>query len=242
MSGLQSQNKPHIAVIANFPNEIRPRAQMYFTQVFEPFKNSVSWEYITYKDLLDEASFNRAKNMDALVLSTSDFIISDPVVQEKMLVEMYLIREFHGPIFGMCFGHHLLEFMYGANVTEQDVGDFFNSQNIDFGSKKNQIIGVSNSSNTPKSIEIQFSPAIQKNMGTIINYPSNNEYLPLFRDDFNIQIPPPLTKIYAKQHKSLPIYGVDFLMNENSTEHTFRTAIEILQKFLKHFFLSSKDL
>ena len=109
MSQKDTQKKRNIAVIANSPNEIRERAQMFFHQAFAPFQDKITWEYITYKDLLEESNFNKAKSMDGLVLSSSDFIISDPVVQEKMLVEMYLVREFKGPIYGMCFGHHLLE-------------------------------------------------------------------------------------------------------------------------------------
>ncbi|MHA1768031.1 MAG: hypothetical protein ACTSWX_03055 [Promethearchaeota archaeon] len=63
-----------------------------------------------------------------------------------------------------------------------------------------------------------------------------NEYLPLFRDDFSILTPPLLCEIRAKQHQSLPIYGVDFRMSENEPEIAFRTAVDILQKFLTHFF------
>ncbi len=242
MSHSQPQNKARIAVIANFPNEIRDRARMYFNQVFEPFQDSLAWEYITYKELLEEATFNRAKSMDGLVLSSSDFIISDPVVQEKMLVEMYLVRDFTGPVYGMCFGHHLLEFMYGAAVTEQNLGDFLNNQNIQFDSKRSDFTGPEEVSDVPKLMEVQFSPEVEKKMGTIINPPSNVEYVTLFNDVFHIQSPPPLCKIFAKQHTARPIYGVDFRMDENSSEDTFRTAIDILQKFLKHYFIPIKTL
>ncbi|MHA1671991.1 MAG: hypothetical protein ACTSYI_00055 [Promethearchaeota archaeon] len=241
MSHPQHQNKARIAVIANFPNKASERAEMYFQHVFEPFGDTITWEYISYKDLLNETNFNRAKSMDGLILSSSNFIISDPVVQEKMLVEMFLVREFAGPIYGMCYGHHLLEFMYGAAVTEQDPNDFFNNQNVQFGSKVSDQSDPPNISNSPKLMEVQFAPVIEKNFGTIINHPSDIEYVPLFKDDFNIQNPPSSCKIYSKQHKKLPIYGVDFRMDENSSEDTFRAAIVILQKFLRHFFIPTPN-
>ena len=240
MSHLQHKNKAHLLVIANFPNKASERAEMYFQHVFEPFVDTITWEYISYKDLLDETNFNRAKSMDGLILSSSNFIISHPVVQEKMLVEMFLVREFPGPVYGMCFGHHLLELMYGADgVTEQDPSDFFNNQNVRLGSKRSDITDPSKPSNSPKPIEVQFAQVIEKNLGSIVNNPSNIEYVPLFKDHFSIQTPTPSCKIFSKQHKTLPIYGVDFLMDENSSEDTFRAAILILQKFLRHFFIST---
>jgi len=201
MAQLNTQKKKNIAVISNSPNEIRERAEMFFNQVFKPFLDKISWEYISYKDLLEESNFNKAKSMDGLVLSSSNFIISDPIVQEKMLVEMYLVREFKGPIYGMCFGHHLLEFMFGAPVTEQSPIDFFNNTMINF---------ETNTQNehfdSLKLTKIQYAPVIKNNLGSIVNFPDNIEYLPLFRDDFEIQTPPPLCQIYAKQHQSLPLF------------------------------------
>ena len=63
MSQLDTQKKIRIAVIANPPNEIKERARMFFNQAFKPFENNITWEYITYKDLLEEANFNRAKSI-----------------------------------------------------------------------------------------------------------------------------------------------------------------------------------
>ena len=231
MAQIETKKKINIAVISNSPNEIRERAEMFFNQVFKTFQDKIAWEYISYKDLLEESNFNKAKSMDGLILSSSNFIISDPIVQEKMLVEMYLVREFKGPIYGMCFGHHLLEFMFGAPVTEQSPVDFFNNSIINFetDSQKKHI-------NSSKLAKIQYAPIIENNLGSIVNFPDNTEYKPLFRDDFEIQTPPPLCEIYAKQHQSLPIYGVDFRMDENAPDEAFRTAVDILQKFLNHFF------
>jgi hypothetical protein len=62
MSQLDTQKKTRIGVIANKPNEIKERAQMFFHQAFKPFENIITWEYITYKDLLEESKFNRAKS------------------------------------------------------------------------------------------------------------------------------------------------------------------------------------
>ena len=87
-----------------------------------------------------------------------------------------------------------------------------------------------------KLTKIQYAPIIKQNLGSIVNFPDKTEYLPLFRDDFAIETPPPLCQIYAKQHQSLPIYGVDFRMNENAPDDAFRTAVDILQKFLNYFF------
>ncbi|MHA1776674.1 MAG: hypothetical protein DRO88_08595 [Promethearchaeia archaeon] len=228
-----------IAIIANFPNEIRDRAKRFFQQVFKPFSDKLEWEYISYRDLLDEKNFNKAKKKDALILSSSDFIISDPIVQEKMLVEMYLIRQFKGPIFGMCFGHHLLEFMYGADVTEQIPVDFFNSQDlisIDWQNSSKLEEKHEKDHKKPSSTDIKFSPKIEENIGKIVNHPSKIDYIPLFRDDFSIYDLAPQAKVYAKQHKSLPIYGVDLGMNENSPEIAFATAVNVLQKFITYFF------
>lgn len=249
MSTSTNPSKVNIAVIANFPNEIRDRARMFFQQVFKPFSEKIEWEYISYKALLDENNFKRALSMDGLILSSSDYIISDPIVQDKMLVEMYLVRQFSGPIFGMCFGHHLLEFMFGGAVTEQVPVDFFNSQDLltfeqnklslASGNQHDQNINQeagSDANEKPKLVELKFSSKIKENFGTIVNEPSNNEFVPLFRDDFSIFNPTPQAKIFAKQHLSKPIYGVDFGMGENNQELAFRTAVDVLQKFLSHFF------
>ena len=226
------KKKINIAVISNSPNEIRERAEMFFNQVFKIFQDKITWEYISYKDLLEESNFNQAKSMDGLVLSSSNFIISDPIVQEKMLVEMFLVREFKGPIYGMCFGHHLLEFMFGAQVTEQSPIDFFNNTMINF-----QTDSQNNHFDSLKLTKIQYAPIIKQNLGSIVNFPDKTEYLPLFRDDFSIETPPPLCEIYAKQHQSLPIYGLDFRMNDNAPDDAFSTAVDILKKFLNHFFI-----
>ena len=219
-------DKKRIAVIANFPNEIREKAQMYFTMVFKEYQTSIEWEYITYQELLTEKLFEKALTMDGLVLSRSDYIITDPIVQEKMRVEMHLVKEFKGPIFGMCFGHHLLEWTYGAEITEQNAQDFLSDQSFQYSPK----------SDTMTSPPPEPSPFDSQNSSPTAA--KETEFVKIFDDTFQIFTPPPIADINAMQHRTRPIYGVDFKMVENATETTFQTAVIILKKFLDHFFTS----
>ncbi|MHA1521055.1 MAG: hypothetical protein ACTSRK_12805 [Promethearchaeota archaeon] len=228
--------KPRIGIISNYPNKMREKPATFFEQSFNGFEDKLVWEFISYKDLLDQEKFQKALKMDGLVLSSSEFYITDPYVQNLMAVELQLIRDFHNPIYGMCFGQHLQKLAFGADISndtpefsqgDETYVDFFSDVPVDPDSEKI----LSNQS----SDSIDFS---QNTNAHINNDKENNpvEFIQLFDDACNFQTPPLPCEVGIMQHKTRPIFGIDFSMGSNDRELAQQAAVITLRKFLTHFF------
>ena len=217
---MSNPSKKRIAVISNYPNGIHDNPDQFFHYVIDLFKDSIDWEYISYDELFQEETFNRALTFDGLLISSSEFFIADPLVQEKMTVEVKLIQDFQHPIFGMCFGSHVMKLAFGLDVSG-DVSQFGGDDQhiVDF---INNPVREGSDSNIPKSTG-----------GSEIE----SEYVTLFDDQCSFGIPPLPCPVLMMQHKTRPIFGIDFQMSSNDKTLARQAATITLQKFLEHFFL-----
>lgn len=203
--------KKRIAVISNYPNGIHDNPDQFFHHVIDQFKDSIDWDYISYDELFHEEIFTHALSFDGLLLSSSEFFIADPLVQEKMTVEVKLVQDFPNPIFGMCFGSHVMKLAFGLDVStdlaqfgdDQHVGELFNAP-----------------------VEIQNKSGVE----------SERLFVPLFDDQCGFNTPPLPCAVLQMQHKTRPIFGIDFQMSTNDKNLARQAATISLQKFLEHFF------
>jgi GMP synthase-like glutamine amidotransferase len=207
--------KTRIAVISNFPNGIHDNPDQFFHHVIDLFKDSIDWEYISYDELFDEEIFNRALSFDGLLISSSEFFIADPLVQKKMAVEVKLIQDFQHPIFGMCFGSHVMKLAFGLDVSN-DLSQF--------GGDDHQIIDLitapQNSHPDPES-----------------SSEGESEFVTMFDDQCSFGTPPLPCPVIMMQHKTRPIFGIDFQMSTNDKTLARQAATITLQKFLEHFLI-----
>jgi GMP synthase (glutamine-hydrolysing) len=115
---------------------------------------------------------------------------------EKMAEIILKISKLKRPIFGICLGHQLIAYAFGGKVEEADtleVGfDFINA----------------NEATLCKSISNQFA---------VFNY--HSDYVSQIPDNFRITGSSKICNSHIMEHKSLPIFGVQFHI-EYDTEET----------------------
>ena len=208
---MSTPSKKRIAVISNYPNGIHDNPDQFFHYVIDLFQDSLDWEYISYDELFHEEVFTRALSFDGLLLSSSEFFIADPRVQEKMAVEVKLIQDFPNPIFGMCFGSHVMKLAFGLDVSN-DVAQFGDDQHVG---------------------ELFNAPTEAKKKP---GFEGENVYVPLFDDQCGFNSPPLPCSVIQMQHKTRPIFGIDFQMSSNDPSKAREAATISVQKFLEHFF------
>ncbi|MHA1745403.1 MAG: glutamine amidotransferase-related protein [Promethearchaeota archaeon] len=211
---MSTPSKKRIAVISNYPNGIHDNPDQFFHYVIDLFQDSIDWEYISYDELFHEEIFTRALSFDGLLISSSEFFLADPLVQEKMAVEVKLIQEFQNPIFGMCFGSHVMKLAFGLDVSK-DLSQF--------GGDDHQIIDLITA---PQDQNPHPEPT---GMG-------ESEFVTMFDDQCSFGTPPLPCPVIMMQHKTRPIFGIDFQMSSNDPQKARQAATITLQKFLRHFF------
>ncbi|MHA1602276.1 MAG: hypothetical protein ACTSVL_08995 [Promethearchaeota archaeon] len=227
--------KRRIGIISNYPNKMRKKPTSFFEQALDGFENKLDWEFISYKDLLDQELYQKAVNLDGLILSSSEFYITDTYVQKIMAVELQLIRDFRKPIYGMCFGQHLLKLAFGADISK-DTPEFAQGDEIymDFFSD----VPVDSISTSAVKTSNQSSNIIDFSQNTNFHEENNPvDFVPLFGDECKFMTHPLPCKVGIMQHKTKPIFGIDFSMGSNDRELAQQAAVITLRKFITHFFI-----
>jgi len=140
--------------------------------------------FINFQDV------NRVKLLeyDALILSGSQSSLSRRGTIDKYINLISLIRDFNGPILGICFGHQLLGIAFGSRVLRLNK-KFYGFYGIQLLEEDNLFKGL------PKNIIVfeAHSEIVRRVMPEFIHLAKSTFY-----------------EVEAVKHNLKPIYGVQF--------------------------------
>jgi GMP synthase-like glutamine amidotransferase len=134
---------------------------------------------------------------DGVVLSGSYDMLSNPTVRKKYGAEIDLVRETTTPTLGVCFGHQLIGSAYGSEVVKAP----------------NKALGYLKS-------WVRSDNALFSGLGASVSvYHSHYEILKSLPGGFNLIARSEASENDAMKHTRLPIYGVQFHPERNSSSN-----------------------
>ena len=142
-----------------------------------------------------ESTAGRFDEYDGVVLSGSPAMLSEEDSEDQFLDEMNAIEESRAPLLGICFGHQLMGQAYGSRV-----------------------IKASEPTRKYVDTEVLVNDALFSGLPKRISvYESHYELVETVPRDFLLLARSPTSPIAAMRHRKLPLFGVQFHPERNTT-------------------------
>jgi GMP synthase (glutamine-hydrolysing) len=142
-----------------------------------------------------ESTAGRFNDYDGVVLSGSPAMLSEKGSEDQFLDEMNAIKESRVPLLGICLGHQLMGRAYGSRVIKasQPTKKYVDTE---------VLVKDSLFSGLPERISV---------------YESHYELVETVPKGFLLLARSPTSPIAAMRHRKLPLFGVQFHPERNTT-------------------------
>ncbi len=155
---------------------------------------SVSWA---------EATPRLFSSFDGVVLSGSPDMMSERKAQVKFSKEIGAIRDTQVPTLGVCFGHQMMAYAFGAKVV-------MDSRHV--------LMMV-------RTTVLEEDPLFAGLPRSVMLLESRQEVVKSIPDGFRLLAKSSTTKIAAMKHETLPLYGVQFHPERYTRAHPDGNAV-----------------
>ena len=177
-----------VLAINNYPTEERFEKLRTCLQSNGAQVSTASWE---------DASPRLFGSYDGIALSGSPDMMSKPRVQEKFKAEVEAVVDSAAPVLGICFGHQLIAYAFGADVIED---------------KRHVLDFVSTTVLAPTGL---FS-GLPLRLDLL---ESRHEVVSRLPPGFELLARSDATEVAAMKHRTRPIYGVQSHPERYTAEH-----------------------
>lgn len=163
--------------------------------------------------------YEPAKSIDALVISGSGYRSVNPVDREKFTFVTSLIKNFCGPVLGVCFAHQLVCHAFGAKLAtlNHPVFDKFELLRV---IESDEIFEGYKHGENFHAVEYHNDYVLKQGLST---------------SDLTLLADSQSCEVEAVKHNSKPIYGIQFHAERyriGKQEH--KEGLQIFKNFYKH--------
>ncbi|MHA1745056.1 MAG: glutamine amidotransferase-related protein [Promethearchaeota archaeon] len=202
-----------LAIIDNFDIE-NMKFHKRFDTLLKSIHSPIRWNFFHYSQLPIQKEYNTVLEHDGLILTGSYHSLTNPEILEKYAREQQLIRDFKGPILGVCFGHQLIGTSFGFQVQQLAHPD----------------PDIENEKALELSIYPPFDLFPRKKISVYETHHLEIKNTPEFAHVFQNYASSPSCQLQMIKHRDLPIFGVQF-----HPEHpaTFNDGKILMSNFVK---------
>ncbi|MCK5347431.1 MAG: gamma-glutamyl-gamma-aminobutyrate hydrolase family protein [Candidatus Heimdallarchaeota archaeon] len=205
-----------LAIIDNFEIE-NEKFYSRFNTLLQSIQPSVHWEFIHYSQLSTPKEYNTVLGYDGLLLTGSYQSLSNPEIIEKYAKEQQLIRDFHKPILGICFGHQLIGTTFGFQVQRMTHPD----------------PDIEDEKTLELSIEPSFELFPRKKITVYETHHQEIKNTPEFAQVFQNYASSPTCQLQMIKHRELPIYALQFHPENPTNPTAFEDGKILMANFVK---------
>ncbi len=202
-----------IIVLDCYEKGITPHRDKAFQDAFE-FLQDLEWEYIRYKDLVNPSRYQQLMQSDGFIISGSQLNVPDLPTQKTMEDLIRLVKIYHKPILGICFGHQLIGHIFGCEVRQME------DPKIEWDAE------ITLTCNPP------FALLDNQTIEVDVHHAFEIRYVPELEDIFILHASSAACKVEVITHRERPIYGVQFHPETYKTDEMIKRGEKLLRKFV----------
>ncbi len=150
-----------------------------------------------------EVSPTLFSSYDGVVLSGSPDMMSERKAQAKFSKEIGAIRDARVPTLGVCFGHQMMAYAFGAKVVKD----------------ARHVLRMVNTT------VLEEDPLFEGLPRSLMLLESRQEVVKSIPEGFSLLAKSSTTKIAAMKHETLPLYGVQFHPERYTRDHPDGNAV-----------------
>ena len=220
---MKNSKELYIRLIDNYAETLQNMEVRYreFNQVFESFQSQVHWDILHFTKLLEPEELERTRSADGLILSGSEYNLSEASVREEFAPLAEMIRQYEKPILGICFGHQLLAHTFGFQVRPMR-SPYFHSEWWDTIHKA-----------VPLTLRPGFPLIETTSIWVEFSHHEEVVYTETFLTVFDLFASTKACRVQVIAHKQKPFFGLQFHPETNKDPQARQDGQKIFEGFFK---------